>query len=191
MVVLIHGSGPNDRDETIGPNKPFKDLALGLATSGVGVLRYDKRTLVHGQKILSEAEGLTVQKETIEDALLAVSLIKGMEKVDPNRIYVLGHSLGGMLVPRIGLQTNDLAGLIIVAGAARPLEDLIIDQMTYLAELDGAISDSEKANIAEAEKLALKVKDPSLDSDTPASELLGIPAAYWLDLQGLSTGRGC
>ncbi|KJS84278.1 MAG: hypothetical protein JM58_11290 [Peptococcaceae bacterium BICA1-8] len=184
MVVLVHGSGPNDRDETMGPNKPFKDLALGLASRGIGVLRYDKRTLVHGQKIISEAEGLTVQEETIEDALLGVAFLKGSEKVDSNHIFVLGHSLGGMLVPRIGIQTKDIAGLIIMAGAARPLEDLIVEQMTYIAELDGTISDSEKANLAEAERLALKVKDLSLDPDTPASELMGVPAEYWLDLQG-------
>lgn len=184
MVVLVHGSGPNDRDQTIGPNKPFKDLALGLASRGIGVLRYDKRTFVHGQKMTSEAESLTVQEETIEDALLAVSLLKGLEKVDPRQIYVLGHSLGGMLAPKIGVQTNDLAGLIIVAGAARPLEDLIVEQITYISELDGTISDSEKANLAEAEKLATKVKNPSLDLDTPASALMGVPAEYWLDLQG-------
>jgi hypothetical protein len=184
MVVLVHGSGPNDRDETIGPNKPFKDLALGLASRGVAVLRYDKRTLTHGQKIMEVISTLTVEEETIEDALLAVALAKQDPVIDPSRIYVLGHSLGGMLAPRIAVQTTDIAGLIILAGAARPMEDLMIEQMTYIAGLDGVISDSEKSNLEEVTRQAARVRDPKLDPNTPSSELLGAPASYWIDLQG-------
>jgi len=183
MIILVHGSGPNDRDETIGPNKPFKDLALGLASRGIGVLRYDKRTLVHGQKIATKGE-ITVWEETIDDVIVAISLLKDLKKVDKKHIYILGHSLGGMLAPRIALQTNDLAGMIIMAGAARPLEDLIVEQKKYIAELDGTISDSEKADYTKAERLAQKVKDTFLDANTPSAELMGLPAEYWLDLQG-------
>jgi hypothetical protein len=184
MVILVHGSGPNDRDETLGPNKPFRDLALGLASRGIGVIRYDKRTLVHGQKMMSNPDQMTVQEETIDDALIAVSFAKTLDTVDASRIYVLGHSLGGMLAPRIGVQTNEIAGLIIIAGATRPLEDHMLEQMTYLAGLDGTVSDAEKANLTEVEKQALKVKDPTLAKDTPPAEIFGVPAPYWLDLQG-------
>ena len=183
-VILVHGSGPNDRDETIGPNKPFKDIALGLASEGVAVLRYDKRTLVHGQKIMAEMPDLTVQEESIEDALLAIELLKSLPEVDPSRIYVLGHSLGGMLAPRIGVQSRDLAGLIIMAGAARPLEVLMLEQMTYLAGIDGEVTDYEKENLAEVEKHVARIQDPKLDPQTPPDQLLGVSAAYWLDLQG-------
>ncbi|MDZ7606573.1 MAG: hypothetical protein U5K79_13515 [Cyclobacteriaceae bacterium] len=48
IVLFVHGSGPNDRDETIGPNKPFRDIAYGLAEKGIASLRYDKRTFVYG-----------------------------------------------------------------------------------------------------------------------------------------------
>lgn len=184
LVVLVHGSGPNDRDETIGPNKPFKDLALGLASEGVAVLRYDKRTLVHGQKLMAEVPELTVQEETIEDALLAVDLAMAMPEVDASRVYVLGHSLGGMLAPRIGVQSNGLAGLIIMAGAARPLEELMLEQMTYLAGIDGDVTDYETANLKEVKEHVARIQDPKLDPKTPQSQLLGVPAAYWLDLQG-------
>lgn len=184
LVVLVHGSGPNDRDETIGPNKPFKDLALGLASEGVAVLRYDKRTLVHGQKLMAEVPEMTVQEETIEDALLAVELAMAMPEVDASRVYVLGHSLGGMLAPRIGVQSNGLAGLIIMAGAARPLEELMLEQMTYLAGIDGDVTDYETENLKEVKEHIALIQDPKLDPKTPPEQLLGVPAAYWLDLQG-------
>lgn len=183
MVVLVHGSGPNDRDETIGQNKPFKDLALGLASRGIGVLRYDKRTLVYGQKIIEDSIDLTVKEETIDDALSAIAFLKGMDEADSDRIYVLGHSLGGMVAPRIGEATDEIAGLIIMAGAARPLEDLMIEQVGYLANLDGILDETEKANLEELKRQALSVKDPLLDRETPPSKLMGAPAGYWLDLQ--------
>lgn len=183
VVVMVHGSGPNDRDETVGHCKPFKDLALGLASRGIGVLRYDKRTFAHGEKLISAAPALTVQEETVDDAVTAIRLLQATEDVDPGRIYLLGHSLGGTLAPRIGAGSAGLAGLIIMAGAARPLEDLIVEQTIYIAQSDGIVTDSENTSIEEARQLARKVKDPSLDANTPASELMGVPAAYWLDLR--------
>ncbi|MCK5741895.1 MAG: DUF3887 domain-containing protein, partial [Chlorobi bacterium] len=120
VVILVHGSGPNDRDETVGPNKPFKDLALGLASMGVAVFRYDKRTKVHGMKIYKNDHDFTLADETIDDAVEAVKLMKNHPSIDSYNIFVLGHSLGGMAIPRIGAETqNDTRGLIIMAGSAR------------------------------------------------------------------------
>lgn len=185
VVVLVHGSGPNDRDETIGPNKPFKDLAWGLASRGIAVLRYEKRTREHQQKMAALQDTITVQEETIDDALAAVALLKNNNAVNPDRIFILGHSLGGMLAPRTAAADNDIAGLIIFAGATRPLEDLILEQVTYLSSLDGTISAEESAELRKIELQATNVKDPNLSLSTPAVDLpLGIPAAYWLDLRG-------
>jgi dienelactone hydrolase len=126
-VVLVHGSGPNDRDETLGPNKPFKDLAWGLASRGIAVLRYEKRTKQYPDKIAS-LHNLTVKEEVIDDVLAAVQLLHKTERIEGKRIFVLGHSLGGMLLPRIGLLDPNIAGLISLAGATRPLEDVIPQQ---------------------------------------------------------------
>ena len=100
-IVLIHGSGPNDRDETIGPNKPFRDLAEGLPSRGIAVLRYEKRTRQHSGKMAALKDTLTVKEEVTDDALLAVALLRKTEKIDSRRVFILGHSLGGMMVPRI------------------------------------------------------------------------------------------
>ncbi len=183
-VVLVHGSGPNDRDETVGPNKPFRDLAWGLATRGIAVLRYDKRTKVHGTKMVMLGWGFTIAEETIDDALSAVDVLRGMERIDGDRIFVLGHSLGGMCIPRIGASDPDIAGLIVMAGSTRPLEDLLVEQYTYIFSLDDTISGEERAELDKIEAQAAAVKDPALSPDTPRESLpFGSDPRYWLDLR--------
>lgn len=182
-VVLVHGSGPQDRDETIGPNRPFRDLAWGLAAKGVAVLRYEKRTRRHGQKL--DPRKITLREETIDDALAAVKLLRARAPlVDPTRVFVLGHSLGGTALPRIAGADPKLGGLIFMAASARPLEDLIVEQLSHIAGLDGKVSPEEKTQIDAARAAAATVKSPELSADTPASKLpFGVPAAYWLDLR--------
>jgi dienelactone hydrolase len=184
-VVLVHGSGPNDRDETIGPNKVFRDLAWGLASQGIAVLRYDKRTLIYAAQFTPDILAkLTLQQETIDDALLAVELLRSSQGIDPQRIFVLGHSLGAMAAPRIGQQDSALAGLILLSGPTIPLEDEILDQYTYLFNLDGSLSDAEIAQLEKLQAQVARVKDPNLSDQVPATDLpLGIQADYWLDLR--------
>jgi dienelactone hydrolase len=185
-VVLVHGSGPQDRDETIGPNRPFRDLAWGLASQGIAVLRYEKRTKAHAGQITPELRArMTVQEEVIDDALSAVQLLRQTPGIDPGSIYVLGHSLGATLAPRIGQQDPSIAGLIIMAGLTRPLEDTILDQYTYLYNLSGAMSDGQKAELEQLRAKVARVKDPNLSDQVPAKDLpLDIHPAYWLALRG-------
>ena len=178
-VVLVHGSGPNDKDETIGPNKPFKDLAWGLATKGIVVLRYEKRTKQYANKILSQLSDFTVNEETVNDALAAIRLLWEKQKIDPERIFLLGHSLGGMLAPRIGAQSKGLAGLILLAANARDLPDLILDQTKYIFSLDGKIDESEAKKLAELEKQVEKVKELEIKE---GEVVFGASKAYWADL---------
>lgn len=182
-VVLVHGSGPNDRDETIGGNKPFADLALGLASRGVAVLRYDKRTKVYGPKMVGLAT-LTVKEETVDDALLAIATLRSQPRIDPARVFVLGHSLGGMLVPRIAAADPRLAGAIVMAGAARPLDVAILEQTKYLANADGVVSPQEQAQIDEAAKLQQAIASLKPEDAASGRQVSGAPAAYWLDLRG-------
>ncbi|PNX49416.1 MAG: hypothetical protein BV456_08975 [Thermoplasmata archaeon M8B2D] len=174
-VVLLHGSGPNDRDETYGPNKPFKDIAWGLASLGIVVLRYEKRTKQYPQESVA-IQNFTVQDETIDDALAAVEVLKASSVVNHSEIFVLGHSLGGMLAPRIALQDNQIAGLIILAGPTRHLEDLILEQTRYLANLSGT---NQTEQIAAIEALVQKVKNLDINE---SEDVLGAPKSYWADL---------
>ncbi len=186
-VVLVHGSGPQDRDETIGPNKPFRDLAGGLGSRGIAVLRYVKRTKQHNAAMAAAKVELTVKEETVDDALLAVELLRATEGIDPARIMVLGHSLGGMLVPRIGVRDAGIAGFIIAAGTTRDLAVVTIDQLDYIASLHPDLPADERAQLDALRAQAVRAADPALSPDTPADELpLGVSARYWLDLRAPS-----
>jgi uncharacterized protein len=183
VVVLVHGSGPHDRDETIGPNKPFRDLSCGLASKGIAVLRYEKRTKQHSQK-LSSLKGVTVKEETIDDVIAAVAFLKKRQDIDVRRIFVLGHSLGGTLIPRIGKTDPSVAGFIVLAGAVKPLEDAILEQTTYILSIDGGISKEEQVKLDEVKQLVEKVKGLKPEDANSSTDLFGAPASYWLDLRG-------
>jgi dienelactone hydrolase len=173
-IVLVHGSGPNDRDETVGGTKVFKDLAEGLASRGVVVLRYEKRTRQYSAAMAGLAS-FTVEDEAVEDAVKGAALLRAQPEVNPKRVFVLGHSLGGYLAPRIAEEDGKLAGLVILAGAARPMEDAVVDQAEYL----GVSADNLKTVKAVAAKI--KTLEPG-DEDSPP--VMGAPVAYWLDLKG-------
>ena len=182
-VVLVHGSGSNDRDTSIGPNKPFRDLAEGLASRGIAVLRYDKRTRTHASRIAGLRD-ITVKEETVDDAVAAVKKLRETPGIRADRVFVLGHSLGGMLAPRIAAADPSIAGLILLAAAVRPLEQSIVDQTRYMAMLDGKVSPQEEAALTEVNKLATAVR--ALKPGDAPIVLAGIsaPASYWLDLRG-------
>jgi len=182
-VLLVHGSGPQDRDETIPPNKPFRDLAWGLASQGIAVQRYEKRTNIYAASMRSEIDTLTVKEEVIDDALEAVALLRERPEIDAQQIFVLGHSLGGYLAPRIGSADPQICGLIILAGSARPLEDVFLDQMTYVLSLSMPDPVVRQQQLAVVKKQVELVKDPKRLPTAAAADLpLNVPAAYWLDL---------
>jgi dienelactone hydrolase len=128
-VVFVHGSGASNMDEKVGKLTPFKDLAEGLARHGIASVRYDKRTFTHGLKMLRDRSlEVTVKTETIDDAILATALLRKDPRIDPERIFIIGHSMGGMLAPRIDAEGGNFCGLIIMAGSPRKLEEIMFDQ---------------------------------------------------------------
>ena len=180
VVVLVHGSGPHDKNETVGPNKPFKDIAIGLAEHGVATIRYDKRTFMYANDASTDTNGITIYDETINDAIVALQFAKTMQGVDSNNIYLCGHSLGGMCAPYIASKAKGLAGVIILAGSPRPLEDIILDQMKFMLGTDA----ESKKQLAAIEKKVKNVKSNTLTAKTPADVLpLSVPGNYWLSLR--------
>lgn len=175
-VILVHGSGPNDRDETIYTNKPFRDIAQGLAARGIASYRYDKSTYAHPEMFQSNFN-MTLEDETVNDAAAIFNLVKGFGGIDAERVYILGHSLGGYAIPLIAEKTMDAAGYIIMAGSTRPLEILMAEQVTYLVNQDGDISDQEQVALEYYDVELTKLD--GLSSLTEADFIFGIPVAYW------------
>ena len=129
-VVFVHGSGSSNMDEKVGKLTPFKDLAVGLANHGIASIRYDKRSFTHGRKMVRNKNTvITVKEETIDDAILAAELLRKDPRIDPNHTFILGHSMGAMLAPRIDAEGGNFKGLILMAGSPRELEDIMIEQL--------------------------------------------------------------
>ena len=183
-VVLVAGSGSLDRDETIGRNKPFKDIAWGLASRGVAVLRFDKVTFTHAAQF-AEAHEFTLSDEYLPQATAAITTLREHAGVDPARVFILGHSLGGTVAPRVAAADPSVAGMILMAGGAQPLHWVIVRQTRYLASLNPVTAASSQPVIDALTEKARMVDSPGLSPATPTSELpLGAPATYWLDIRG-------
>jgi dienelactone hydrolase len=174
-IVLVHGSGPHDRDETIGPNRPFKDLAWGLASKGVSVLRYDKRTYLGD---IENAEAMTVNEEVIDDALAAARFLMADERVD--NVFVLGHSLGGVLAPVMAKKIDDLSGIIMMAATARSLDEVMSDQLLYIRSLYPDLPEEKQA---EFDSIMAKLTRLRRGDLPPEVMILGATAAYFSDLK--------
>ncbi|SFH28793.1 alpha/beta hydrolase [Pedobacter insulae] len=179
MVVLVHGSGPSDMDETIGANKPFKDLAIGLAAKGIGSVRYVKRTLLYANQF---NKAFTVKEEVIDDAVAAIALAKTINGVDQKNIYLLGHSLGGMLAPQLATLSPSLNGIILAAAPARKLTDIIIEQNKYFFDLAKDTTAAVKKQLDEILIDVERSRLTQLGNMKPDSTIIGLPASYWINL---------
>lgn len=181
-VLLLSGSGPNDRDETIGPNKPLRDLAYGLVSRGVAVLRYDKRTRVHGVRM--KASEVSIDEEVVLDALDALKLLRARPEIDPRRIFVVGHSLGALCAPLVADRDGQLRGIALLAGPARPYLDLIEAQLGYLASIEP--DSSRAAELHRLRHLAVAHKSPALADSVI---FMGTPLRYVRDLDARGAQR--
>lgn len=162
-VVLLPGGGPMDRDGTSGPNKPLKDLAWGLASRGVAVVRFDKRS-----------GAATMAEEYVPDSVAAVRLLA----TESDRVFLVGHSMGGKVAPRVAASEPSVAGLVILAGDTQPMHEAAVRVARHLRSI-GAVP-AELVDTITRQAAAVSRLTPS----APAEDLLfGFPASYWLDLR--------
>ncbi|MEV5964020.1 alpha/beta fold hydrolase [Kribbella sp. NPDC051952] len=169
-VVLLAGGGPFDRDETAGPNKPLKDLAWGLASRGIAVLRFDKVT-ANRPEAMTEP-GYTMTAEYVPHAIAAVRALQ--PHVD--QVFLVGHSMGGKVAPRIAAEEPLVAGLVIMAGDTEPMHHAAVRVLRYLGVPTEVVE--------QFAQQAAVVDSPELAVDTPAQELpFGLPGSFWLELR--------
>lgn len=174
--VLLGGSGPTDLNGTVGPNQPYRDLAYGLGTAGNASLRYTKRTAVCDV----DPTTLTIDEEYTADAVAAVELLRSQRNVDSERTVVVGHSLGAKLAPRVASRLDGVAGVVMLAPPGRPLHELIVAQTRYLVELDGTVTDEERARLDAVTAAADRVDRLDIADD---AVVLGAGRPYWESLQ--------
>jgi hypothetical protein len=181
LVILVHGSGALDKDETIGPNKVFYDLALGLASKGIATFRYHKRFSTYPELM---EEPFDLYDETIEDAISAYHTLMSDTSLYFGNVIMLGHSLGAYAMPLIADSLRNLDGAILFSANARRLEDLIMYQMAYLTEFDGTIDDEEKELIEQNKKGFDNIKNRTYTDTTSAEELLAYwPGLFWKGIE--------
>lgn len=175
-VLLVHGSGPQDLDESIGPNKIFKDLAQGLASNGIAVLRYNKRSFERPADLAALGWKLTVKEEVIDDAVAALEQLRAQPHVDATRVFVLGHSLGAELVPKIIERAPWVAGGVAMAPRGRPFGDVVLAQVTALERPAEEIEQAKDfKRTIEAHSLRPTAEVPLFGAKTSG--------AYWLSVR--------
>lgn len=168
-IVLLAGSGPEDRDETVGAEHVFKDLAEGLSSRGIVVLRYDKRTYAYHTL---DPQKITVEEDVIDDGVAAVKLLRARPEVAHERIFVVGHSLGAMMAPEVAKKAWPIAGIVMLAPPGRKLPVMIVQQVRYIGE----------ASPKELAELERKANEISAHKMPAAENFFGAPASYYYDL---------
>lgn len=180
LVLMLTGSGPNDMDETVGPRKPFRDMAYGLAGQGIASLRWSKRTRDYPESV-GDLKSFTVRDEYLPEVEAALKAVQQLSNFKPEGIYLLGHSLGGYILPMAAAELDTINGYIMLAGNARPLEDLVLEQYTYIYGLEEMTPEIQET-LDTIKQQAQEVK--LLDEEKPAPEhlLMGLSKTYWLSL---------
>lgn len=173
-VILIPGSGPADMNETIYSNTPFLDIAHFLAKQGIASLRFNKRTFQCGSEM--DPNKITLNEEYVEDVLSAIELLKKNSNIDGKRIYLVGHSLGGMILPRILSKTSDVKGAVFMAANSSRLEDIILKQVLCLNSFPNDKVVELRSQVENVKKIIDGDFDPKVG--TP----LNLPFSYWKDL---------
>jgi uncharacterized protein len=180
LVLMLTGSGPNDMDETVGARKPFRDIADGLAGRGIATLRWNKRTRDFPE-VMKDKNTFTVRDEYLPEVISALNWLKENRELPIDRYFILGHSMGGFILPMVADEVKEISGYIMMAGNARPLEDLVVEQYRYILGQDG-MTPEEQEELDKIIVQAQAVKQLDEEKPTPDDLLLGVSKAYWLSL---------
>lgn len=173
-VVLVCGSGPNDRDETIAGHQPFRVLADHLTRKGIAVLRYDKRGI--GESTGSYGTATTF--DFVEDAKAALAFLAAQKGIDPGRLGMLGHSEGGLVLPMVAASSSQAGFLVLLGGPGLPGEDILYAQGELILKAQGAPAEAQATQRRTQGILfkAARLNTPAGYSEAREQLLAGVPA---------------
>lgn len=171
VVVMVQGSGQSDYNAM-----PLADIATGLAKKGIASIRITKRFYQFPELYNNSS---TVNEEVLDDIYEAIDYVANVESVDKEKVYLLGHSFGAMLGPKIISEKDIICGFISMAGSPRKLEDIILDQNKAYLEVTVWNKQQRDKLLQEVVDIVAEIKNADPDSD---KLLLDIPSKYWCSL---------
>lgn len=185
VAILVQGSGANGMDSLIGAsnNRPFADLAHGLAEKGIAVIRYDKRSYTYPKDVVD------VETEYLNDVRAAVQLAKKEPRVNGERLYLIGHSQGGMFSPVFAKENPDIKGIVSLGGTLLRLEDKVLAQtQTMMAQSTELTENQKNSELNRVKAEVDRIKRLTPDSNDDKTELLlNYPVSYWISMNAIDT----
>ena len=168
-VLLITGSGPQDRDESVFSHRPFLVLGDYLTRNGIAVLRVDDRGV--GKSTGSFATATT--EDFSQDALASVNFLKAQKEIDRKRIGLVGHSEGGIIAPIVSTRSKDVAFIVLMAGVGVPADQLLVRQSADMMKASGVSAGIIEVNSAAVGRMCAIVKSEP-DSTARRTKLQGV-----------------
>lgn len=169
VVILVSGSGPQNRNEELLGHKPFLVIADYLTRNGIAVLRYDDRGVGKSTGDFSSATTL----DFTSDALSAVEFLKSNDKIDKNRIGIIGHSEGGLIAPLAAVQSEDVAFIVMMAGPGLRGKEILVLQTELILRANGESEDEIKKG-AELNEQLYEILLSENDSASVSSQLRSV-----------------
>jgi pimeloyl-ACP methyl ester carboxylesterase len=172
-VVLVHGAGLHGPDGTAGEAKILRDFAWGLASEGIAVLRYEKR--LNDREV--DPENHTLDTVVVDDALAALDELAASRAVDPDSLFVAGHSQGGMAAPRIADRHGGVAGVVSLDGPhTTEMDPEDVRYIRYFLEPDGDLDEEQEAIVEEQRETMERIVAGDYERD---EYLRDKPGAWW------------
>jgi dienelactone hydrolase len=180
LVSILPEAGPTDKDGSYEENKPYKDLAWGLASKGIAVFRFEKRSNNYGIFLLKDKaayETFTPREDLLIDLYKIIDSLKTLPDVNPDKIFILGHGQGGMLAPLVAKERKDIAGIVMMGANAKRTQEMMIDQYKYLSK----VSPEKKPEYDEQTRNAIRSMDKKLNPLTEHHLMpYDVQATYWV-----------
>lgn len=178
VAILVQGSGSSNLNEEAYAMKPFEDIAHGLAKEGIATIRYDKRYYSYPE--WDGIREISLNWEYYYDFASVIHQLEDMP-VNHNQIYVIGHSQGGMLAPRLAYDHPEVKGIVSLAGTPRGLEEVMKDQQYNAIVAQGANEQMVQGVVDLADKVIAEVQ--SLTKETATDKVVSnFPLSYWYEL---------